>query len=133
QLVVIGGQAAPQLNGSAGAGVGTGTDESKGRAAQPLRAGDNGQNLRSITEIGGLDAEWEIDIFGKIARRFEAQVYTAEALKEERDWVYVVIPPAVPRLYFDLRARQERLQLLFRGIESARKVLDLAQTRLDRG
>ena len=133
QLVVLGSQALPELNGSAGAGVGTGTDESKGRASQALRAGDNSQGLRSINQIGGLDAEWEIDVFGKIARRVEAQVYTAEALKEARDWVYVVIAADVARLYFDLRARQERLQILYRDIESARKVLDLAQTRLDRG
>jgi NodT family efflux transporter outer membrane factor (OMF) lipoprotein len=133
QLVVIGSQALPELNGSAGAGVGTGTDETKGRAADPLRAGDNAQGLRSITQIGGLDAEWEIDVFGKIARRVQAQVYTAEALKEARDWVYVVIAADVARLYFDLRARQDRLQLLYRDIEVARKVLDLAQTRLDRG
>lgn len=133
QLVVIANQAFPELNGSAGGGVGTGTDETKGRGAQALRAGDNGQNLRSVTQIGGLDAEWEIDIFGKIARRFEAQVYTAEAFKEARDWVYVVVAADVARLYFDLRARQERLQILNRDIEAARKVLDLAQTRLDRG
>ncbi|HLX13620.1 MAG TPA: efflux transporter outer membrane subunit [Bradyrhizobium sp.] len=133
QLVVIGAQALPQVNGSAGGGAGTGTDETLGRAAQPLRAGKNATNLTSINWIGGLDAEWEIDIFGKIARRFEEQVYTAEALKEARDWVYVVIAADVARLYFDLRARQERLQILYRDIEAARKVLDLAQTRLDRG
>jgi len=133
QLVVIGAGALPEVNGSAGGGVGTGTDETKGRAAQPLRDGDNNQGLKKISGIGGLDAEWEIDIFGKIARRFEAQAYTAEALKEARDWVYVVIAADVARLYFDLRARQERLQILYRDIESGRKVLDLAQTRLDRG
>jgi NodT family efflux transporter outer membrane factor (OMF) lipoprotein len=133
QLVVIGARALPEVNGSAGGGVGTGTDETKGRAAQALRDGDNSQGLKKISQVGGLDAEWEIDVFGKIARRFEAQVYTAEALKEARDWVYVVIAADVARLYFDLRARQERLQILYRDIEAARKVLDLAQTRLDRG
>jgi NodT family efflux transporter outer membrane factor (OMF) lipoprotein len=133
QLVVIGSAAIPEVNGGVGGGVGSGTDETKGRAAQALRAGDNSGALKSITQIGGLDAEWEIDIFGKIARRVEAQVYTAEALKEARDWVYVVIAADVARLYFDLRARQERLAILNRDIESARKVLDLAQTRLDRG
>jgi NodT family efflux transporter outer membrane factor (OMF) lipoprotein len=116
-----------------GGGVGTGTDQTKGRAAEALRAGDNSQGLRSINQIGGLDAEWEIDIFGKIARRVEAQVYTSEALKEARDWVYVVIAADVARLYFDLRTRQDRLAILNRDIASARKVLDLAQTRLDRG
>ena len=133
QLVAIGSLALPEVNGGGGGGVGTGTDETKGRAAQALRAGDNNTGLKSITEIGGLDAAWEIDIFGKIARRFEAQTYTAEALKEARDWVYVVIAADVARLYFDLRARQERLAILNRDIEAARKVLDLAQTRLDRG
>lgn len=133
QLVVIGAQAVPQLNASAGGGVGTGTDETRGRAAQALRDGGNNQGLRKISEIGGLDAEWQIDIFGKIARRVETQVYTTEALREARNWVYVVIAADVARLYFDLRARQERLQILYRDIEASRKVLDLAQTRLDRG
>jgi NodT family efflux transporter outer membrane factor (OMF) lipoprotein len=133
QLVVIGSAALPEVNGSAGGGVGTGTDESRGRVAQPLRDGENAQGLTKISAAAGLDAEWEIDIFGKIARRFEAQVFTAEALKEARDWVYVVIAADISRLYFDLRARQERLQILYRDIEAARKVLDLAQTRLDRG
>jgi NodT family efflux transporter outer membrane factor (OMF) lipoprotein len=133
QLVVIGAQAVPQLNGSAGGGVGTGTDETKGRAAQALRDGDNSTGLQKVSGIGGLDAEWEIDFFGKIASRVEGQVYTAEALKEARDWVYVVIAADIARLYFDLRARQERLQILTRSIDAARKVVDLTQTRLDRG
>jgi NodT family efflux transporter outer membrane factor (OMF) lipoprotein len=133
QLVVIGSQALPDLNTSAGGGVGTGTDETRGRVAQPLRDGENAQGLTKISEAAGLDAEWEIDIFGKIARRLEAQVFTAEALREARDWVYVVIAADVARLYFDLRARQDRLQILSRDIEASRKVLDLAQTRLDRG
>jgi NodT family efflux transporter outer membrane factor (OMF) lipoprotein len=133
QLIVIGAQAVPQLNGGVGGGTGTGTDETKGRAAQALRDADNNTGLRKISGIGGLDAEWEIDIFGKIASRLESQVYTAEALKEARDWVYVAVAADVARLYFDLRARQDRLQILYRNIEASRKVLDLAQTRLDRG
>jgi outer membrane protein TolC len=133
QLVVIGSQALPELNGSAGGAVGTGSDETKGRASQTLRSADNATGFKSVNQIGGLDAEWEIDVFGKIARRVESQTYTAEALKEARDWVYVVIAADVSRLYLDLRARQDRLQILNRNIEAARKVLDLAQTRLDRG
>jgi NodT family efflux transporter outer membrane factor (OMF) lipoprotein len=132
-VVSIGAQALPEVNGGAAAGVGTGTDESKGRVSQALTSADNTQGLRSINQIGGLDAEWEIDVFGKIAQRVAAQVDTAEALKEERDWVYVVVAADVARLYFDLRARQDRLRILYRDIEAARSVLNLAQTRLDRG
>src|ERR1700686_3538111 len=85
QLVVIASQALPDLNTSAGGGVGTGTDETRGRVAQALRDGENAQGLTKISEAAGLDSTWEIDIFGKIARRLEAQVFTAEALKEARD------------------------------------------------
>src|SRR5271168_775799 len=133
QLIVLGAQAVPQLNGGVGGGTGTGTDATKGRVAQALRDADNNTGLKKISGVGGLDAQWEIDFFGKIARRIESQVYTAEALKEARDWVYVVIAADVARLYFDLRARQDRLQILYRNIEASRKILDLAQTRLDRG
>ena len=72
QLVVIGAGALPQVNGSAGGGGGTGSDETRGRVAQPLRDGENATGLNKISGAGGLDAEWEIDFFGKIARRFEA-------------------------------------------------------------
>src|SRR5579871_3317732 len=41
QLIVVGAAAVPQLNGGVGGGIGTGTDETKGRAAQALRDGDN--------------------------------------------------------------------------------------------
>ena len=133
QLIVIGAQAVPQLNASAGGGVGTGDDNTKGRAAQALRNGENPDNLASRTAVGGLDAEWEIDFFGKIASRVQSQVYTAEGLREARDWVYVVMAADIARLYFDLRARQDRLQILYRSIDAAQKVVDLTQTRLDRG
>ncbi len=46
QLVVIGARALPDINGSAGGGGGTGTDETKGRAAQALRDGSNNQGLK---------------------------------------------------------------------------------------
>jgi NodT family efflux transporter outer membrane factor (OMF) lipoprotein len=133
QLVVIGAQQVPQVNGGVGGGTGTGTDETKGRVAQALRDADNNTGLKKISGVGGLDAEWEIDFFGKIAQRLQEQVYTTEALKEARDWVYVVIAADVTRLYVDLRSRQDRLQILYRSIETSRKVQDLAQTRLDRG
>src|ERR1700674_1848523 len=64
QLVVIGAGALPEVNGSAGGGVGTGTDETRGRVAQALRDGSNNQGLKKISEAAGLDSTWEIDIFG---------------------------------------------------------------------
>ena len=134
QLVVIGAQAVPQLNGGVGGGTGTGTDETKGqrrasaaRRRQQHRPEEDQRRSAASTRNGKSTSS------ARSRSRLEAQVYTAEALKEARDWVYVVIAADVTRLYFDLRARQDRLQILYRNIEASRKVQDLAQTRLDRG
>jgi outer membrane protein TolC len=98
-----------------------------------LRAGQNTSISHKLNSTEDLYADREIDVFGKIARNVEAQAYTAEGLKEASDWVYVVIAADVAQLYFDLRARHEKLQILYRNIDAAKKILDLAQTRLERG
>lgn len=133
QLVVVGDRALPVAGATAGGGVGTGSDETKGRVSQALRAGENAAGLKSINEGGGVDAEWEIDLFGKIRREVEAQNADAEALQDARDWVFVSIAADVARAYLDMRTQQRRLVVLGEEIKAARGNLDLAQTRFGRG
>ncbi len=133
QLVVIADQALPVGGATAGGGVGTGSDETKGRATQALRAAETATGLKSINEAGGLDAGWELDLFGRIRREVEAQTADAEALKAARDWVFVTVAADVARAYLDMRALQRRLVVLNEDIKAARSSLDLAQTRFDRG
>jgi NodT family efflux transporter outer membrane factor (OMF) lipoprotein len=132
-VTMVAGQALPEAGASGGGGVGTGTDETKGRVSQALRAGENATGLKSINEGGGIDADWELDLFGKFRREIEAQTADAEALKDARDWIFVTVAADVARAYLDMRAQQRRLEILNENIAVARRNLDLAQARFDKG
>ena len=71
-------QALPVVGATGGGGVGTGSDETKGRVPQALRSAENAENLNSVNEAGGLDASWELDLLGKFRREVEAQTADAE-------------------------------------------------------
>jgi NodT family efflux transporter outer membrane factor (OMF) lipoprotein len=133
QIIVVAGAALPEVDISAGGGVGTGSDESKGRASPAFRAADNGKNLNSIDEAGGFAAGWDLDLFGKVKRQVEAATDEAEALKDDRDWIYVTVAADVARAYLDMRAFQQELSVLGQNIDAARGSLNLAQSRLNRG
>jgi len=126
-------QALPVAGATGGGGVGTGSDETKGRVAQALRSAENAQDLRSINEAGGIDAEWELDLLGKFRREIEAQTADADALKDAHDWALVTVAADVTRLYLDMRAQQRQLAVLGQNIDAARGNVDLTQGRLNRG
>jgi len=130
---VVADQALPAGGATAGGGVGTGSDETKGRASPTLRSGENSTGLSSINKAGGFDAAWELDLFGKIRREVEAQTADAEALEDARDWVFVTVAADMAGAYLDMRAQQRQLVVLGEDISAARGNLDLAQTRFDRG
>jgi NodT family efflux transporter outer membrane factor (OMF) lipoprotein len=125
--------ALPVAGATGGGGVGTGTDETKGRVSQALRSAENAQDLKSINEAGGLDANWELDLFGKFRREIEAQTADADALKDAHDWALVTVAADVTRLYLDMRAQQRQLAVLGQNIGAARGNVDLTQGRLNRG
>jgi len=81
----------------------------------------------------GLNASWELDLFGKVRRAYEAQTYDIEALKAAWDWVMVVVTADVARTYLDMRAEQARLAVLKKNIVVAQSGQELAQTLFDRG
>jgi NodT family efflux transporter outer membrane factor (OMF) lipoprotein len=133
QIIVVAGAALPEVTVTGGGGTGTGSDESKGRATPAFRAADNSKNLQSIGEAGGFDAGWDLDLFGKVKRQIEAATDEAEALKDDRDWIYVTVAADVARAYLDMRAQQQELMVLGQNIDAARASLNLAQSRLNRG
>jgi NodT family efflux transporter outer membrane factor (OMF) lipoprotein len=133
QLIVVADQALPVGGATAGGGVGTGSDETKGRVSQDLRSAETATGLKSINQAAGFDAGWELDIFGQIRREVEAQTYDIEALRDARDWLLATIVADVGRAYLDMRAQQRQLAVLNRNIAAANSSLDLAQTRFDRG
>jgi outer membrane protein TolC len=59
----------------------------------------------------GLDAGWEIDLFGGLRRATEASQASYEASQEDYRSVYVSLAAEVALNYIDVRTLQERLSI----------------------
>lgn len=132
ELVVIG-ESLPSSEADAGGGAGTGTNMTLGRASPVLRSAQNANNFRKRTVVGGFDASWELDIFGKFQRELEAATYSAESLADARDWVLVTVAADLARAYLDMRAFQRQLAVLRKNIDVAKTSLNFQKSRLQQG
>jgi NodT family efflux transporter outer membrane factor (OMF) lipoprotein len=130
---VVLGEALPAGAVTGAAGKGTGNDVTRGNVPSTLTAGSNTAGLRQINTIGGFEADWEIDLFGKYRREIEAVGYNAEAATAARNAVLVSVIGDVVRAYVDLRGLQTRLAILRRNIDAEQHSVDVVQTRFDRG
>src|SRR5258708_3132277 len=116
QAVVLG-HALPQVDGTAAGARGTGSDLSRGRAEQGLRSADNSSGLAHINTVAGFDAVWELDVFGKYRREFEAAHYDMQAAAAARNGVLTSVVAVGVRTYGDLRGSQLRPGILRRASE----------------
>ena len=130
---VVTGRALPDLEASAGAGRGTGSDLTRGRVASPLTSASNTAGLQHITSVVGFDAAWEIDLFGKHRREIEAARYDTQAFAAARSAVLVTVVADVVRAYLDMRGLQTQQAVLGQNMRSAGKSLEIVQARFDRG
>jgi NodT family efflux transporter outer membrane factor (OMF) lipoprotein len=131
--VGITGLALPQVEASGGAARGTGSNLTRGRVSPPLNAASNTAGLHQINYLGGFDATWEIDLFGRYRRAIEAARYDAQALAAARNSVLITVVADVARAYLDMRGLQMQLAVLRQNIRTAQQSLDLVQARFDRG
>jgi NodT family efflux transporter outer membrane factor (OMF) lipoprotein len=132
EAVVIG-HALPEVDASAAAGRGTGSDLTKARAAQGLRSADTGTGLQHINTIEGFDAVWELDLFGKFRREFEAARAETEAARAARYGVLTSVVADVVRAYVDLRGFQVRAGILHKAGDVLRESLRIVDIRYQRG
>ena len=130
---VVRGGTLPYLEGSGGAGRGSGTNSTKGRVAPPLNAGTNTTGLKEITQVVGFDAGWELDFWGRFQRELEAAAADTQAAAEARNYVLVTLIADVVRTYMDVRTTHLRLAITARNIATAQATFDLAQGRFERG
>lgn len=80
-----------------------------------------------------LDASWEPDIFGGVARETEAADARAEASEADYRDVLLSVFAEVSRNYFELRGIQKRVETTKRDIELLREVEKIAQSLFDNG
>lgn len=127
------GTVTPVVDASGGYGKGTGSDLTKGRAGEPLRSADTSRGLTSVTTIGGFDAVWEIDIFGRLRREIEQARYNTQAAADARDAVLVSVIADVARSYVDLRALQMRAAVLQSASQALTQDVTIVTQRFQRG
>jgi len=81
----------------------------------------------------GLDAVWEIDVFGGTRRAVEAADAEVAAAQEGQYGVQVSLLGEVATTYLQLRLTQERVQVARRNTESARQTWRIAQDKFEQG
>lgn len=81
----------------------------------------------------GLNATWEIDLFGRVRRSIERDQAETQALAADLRGVQVSVAAEVVATYFELRGRQEQLSVAQRNADNQRDTLKLTDTRLAAG
>jgi NodT family efflux transporter outer membrane factor (OMF) lipoprotein len=125
--------ALPEVDASAAAARGTGSDLTRGRAAQPLVSADDTNGLQHINTVVGFDAVWELDIFGKYRRAFEAARADTQAQLAARNAVLTSVVANVVRAYVDLRGFQIQVGILRQASDVLRESLRIVNIRYERG
>jgi NodT family efflux transporter outer membrane factor (OMF) lipoprotein len=130
---VLFGQSLPALLASGGAGRGTGNDLTRSRASPVLRSAETSNGLKHLTDVVGVESSWDLDLFGFYRRQMEAARYDTEAVAAARDAVLISVVAEVARAYVDLRGLQTQLAVVRQNIATARRTLEVVETRFNRG
>ncbi|MBZ0113161.1 MAG: efflux transporter outer membrane subunit [Thermoanaerobaculia bacterium] len=75
----------------------------------------------------GLDASWEVDLFGRIRRSIEAQGATYEAAVNDRRAVFVAVSSEVGRTYLEFRGLQSALEVARLTISNEEESLEIVE------
>ena len=103
--------------------VGTSVSAQRGRAA----------NSTSNTFQAGLDASWELDVFGRLRSGVSASQADASAAEASLADVQVSLAAEVAVNYIELRGLQQRLAIARSNLASQQETLQITQWRLQAG
>lgn len=81
----------------------------------------------------GVQLSWEVDVFGRVRRSFDARSAMLDAAEEGVDDAAVLLGAEVASTYFGLRGAQDRLEVARRNADNQRRTLTVTQDRLDAG
>jgi multidrug efflux system outer membrane protein len=99
------------------------------------QVGTNGDVARRPSETwrAGFDAQWEIDLFGRLTRLGKSAQARAEAAQAELDQTRLMIAADVARYYYERLGMQRRLDVAQAQTQSWRDTLKLIQARVELG
>ena len=81
----------------------------------------------------GLDASWEIDLFGRLHWAERALGADISAAEEDRRAVLVALLAEIARTYIELRGAQQRLRIAQRHIQAQQDSVEVTQARYQAG
>ena len=89
--------------------------------------------IRVNTYRAGLDASWELDLFGRVRAAIAAASANAESFEAALAAVRVSVAAEVALNYFELRGIQQQLSVLDRSLTNQRETRRLTEVRRDAG
>ena len=98
-------------------------------SAQRRRANDSTGNSFQL----GLDASWELDVWGRLQSGVDASVADAQAAQAALAGAQVALAAEVALNYITLRNQQERLAIAQRNLASQQETLQLTDWRVQAG
>lgn len=107
------------------------TEPSENGILAPIEPLD-GTSSYSLFQLG-LDASWEIDVFGRVRRTIESAGAGYQASIEDYRDVMVTLFAEVALAYIDIRTAQQQIVITKKNTEEQRKSMMLAQDRYETG
>ena len=98
-----------------------------------VQPGFTDEPVRINTYRAGLDASWELDLFGRVRAAVAAASANAESFEAALGSVRVSVAAEVAQNYFELRGLQRQLAVLERSLVNQRETLRLTVVRRDAG
>jgi multidrug efflux system outer membrane protein len=90
-------------------------------------------NRRENTYLGGFNAAWELDLFGKTARSIESAEAGIEAAQDNQHAVQVAMSAEVAKEYILVRQLQRQINVARKNIRIQRDTLNVVQQRFNAG
>jgi len=103
------------------------------RSASGVETATGSKNLTSSLYRTGLDAAWELDIFGGVRRSVEAAEANIQAAVEDRRDVLVTLAAEVALNYTDLRSFQQQIIIAQQNLEAQRHTAEITRRRFQAG
>jgi len=112
--------------------VGTGFSGQRLIVPQTQAPGDRSARTTNTFEPS-IDANWELNLFGRFSRASESAAASVSAAQAGVAAAQVSVTAEVARNYFQLRGQQMRLQLANQSLSNQQSNLELVQARLSAG
>ena len=110
-------------------GFGSASLNQVSRNAPNVAAADRYYSLYDI----GLDAAWELDVWGKFRRGVQTGVANLEASIADYDDILVSLTAEVARTFIALRTSEERLAVALDNVKIQKRSLEIAEVRFKAG